>query len=217
MNKAEILKRIRDIGLLAVLRGPSPELTLRMVDALVAGGVSGIEITYSTPDAAQVVMTLSERYGDRIVLGMGTITKHAQVEEAQTAGAQFLVSPHCEPTLARLMVGSGLPAMIGALTPSEVELAYRLGADVVKIFPASLGGPGYLKSLQGPFPAIPTMPSGGVNRENVKEWFAVGSFAVGAGSELCPVNWAKEGRFAEITQRAREFGEAVKQARLALS
>ncbi len=213
MRKEETLKRISDIGLLAVLRGPSPELTLKMVEALVVGGIVGIEITYSTPDAANVVKVLDEQYGDRILIGMGTVTQKAQIEEALASGARFVVSPHCDPALAQGMVGSGLPTMIGALTPTEVELAHRLGADVVKIFPASLVGPSYLKSLQGPFPYIPTMPSGGVSVENVAEWFAAGAFAVGAGSELCPTRWVKEGRFAEITQRAKEFSEAVMQAR----
>lgn len=213
MTKQETLARIRDLGLVAVIRGPSAELTLKMVEALVAGGVLGIEITYSTPNAANVVKTLGEQYGDRIVLGMGTLTELAQIEQAQAAGARFLVTPHCEPRLARAIIATGLPAMIGALTPTEVELAHRLGSDVVKIFPASLVGPAYLKSLRGPFPHIPLMPTGGVNAANVAEWFEAGAFAVGAGSELCPAHWAKEGRLADITQRATEFSEAARRAR----
>jgi 2-dehydro-3-deoxyphosphogluconate aldolase/(4S)-4-hydroxy-2-oxoglutarate aldolase len=160
-----------------------------------------------------VVRALAEKYGDRIVLGMGTLTKPEQVQEAREAGATFVVSPHCRPELAQAMVDSGLVVMVGALTPTEVEEAYRLGSDVVKIFPASLVGPSYLKSLRGPFPYIETMPSGGVNAGNIAEWFDAGAYAVGAGSELCPVAWAKEGRFADITARAREFAAAVRVAR----
>lgn len=103
--------------------------------------------------------------------------------------------------------------MVGALTPTEVEQAHRLGSDVVKIFPGSLVGPAYIKALKGPFPAIPMMPTGGVSIENVGEWFSAGVVAVGAGSELCPPQWAKEGRFAEITQRASAFCAAVARAR----
>ncbi|MBI3360118.1 MAG: bifunctional 4-hydroxy-2-oxoglutarate aldolase/2-dehydro-3-deoxy-phosphogluconate aldolase [Chloroflexi bacterium] len=213
MTKQETLRRIHEIGLVAVLRGLSPELTIKMVDALVEGGVQAVEITYSTPSAAHVVTALDKQYGEHIVLGMGTLTELAQVDEARAAGAQFLVTPHCDPMLARALVVTGLPAMIGALTPTEVELAHHLGSDVVKIFPASLVGPGYLKSLRGPFPHIPTMPTGGVSADNVGEWFAAGAFAVAAGSELCPTGWAKEGRFSDITQRAKEFCEAVRQAR----
>ena len=213
MNKKETLEKIKDLGLLAVIRGPSAELTVRMVEALVAGGVLGIEITYSTPGAAGVVRTLAGKFGDEILLGMGTLTAIEQVAEAQDAGARFIVSPHCEEALGGAMVASQLGVMIGALIPSEVMQAYRLGADVVKIFPGSLGGPAYLKALHGPFPHIPMMPTGGVNAENLGDWFAAGAFAVGAGSELCPPAWAKEGRFSEITVRAGEFVKALEKVR----
>lgn len=213
MNKQETLARLKEIGLVAVIRGPSPELTIKMVEALIAGGVTGIEITYSTPNAAEVAKSLKAAFEDRIMLGMGTLTRPEQAEEAKSAGARFIVSPICEAELGRAMVTSGLATMIGALTPTEVYQAYCLGSDVVKIFPGSLVGPAYIKALKGPFPQIPMMPTGGVSKENVGEWFAAGVFGVGAGSELCPPQWAKEGRFADITQRASEFKRAVDQAR----
>jgi len=166
MDKSRTLERIEELGLVAVIRGPSPELTVQMVAALVEGGVQGIEITYSTPKAAEVVRNLDRQYGERIVLGMGTLTDPIQVAEAREAGARFLVSPICDPNLGKAMVGSKLPVMIGALTPSEVFQAFRLGSDVVKIFPGSLGGPAYLKALKGPFPLIPMMPTGGVSASN---------------------------------------------------
>ena len=209
IDKPTQLKRIQDTGLLAVIRGPSPELTVKMVEALVAGGVLGIEITYSTPNAPEVVQTLAEKFSDQIVLGMGTLTEIEHAEQAVKAGAGFLVSPHCEKELAAAMVATGLPVMMGALTPTEVLHAFRSGSDVVKVFPGSLGGPDYLKALRGPFPNIPMMPTGGVSLENIGAWFAAGAFAVGAGSNLCPTAWAKEGRFAEITALARSFAEAV--------
>ena len=205
MDKQETLKRILELGLLAVIRGPSTDLTVKMVEALIRGWVCGIEITYSTPDAEEVVRQLNQRFGETILLGMGTLTKLEQAETAKAAGAKFLVSPHCRPELAQAMVASGLVTMVGAFTPTEVEYAYRLGSDVVKIFPGSLSGPAYIKALKGPFPHIPMMPTGGVSAENVSDWLAAGVVAVGAGSELCPPQWAKEGRFDEITQRAREF------------
>jgi len=213
MSKQEILEQIRRLGLLAVLRGPSEELTIKMVEALVAGGVHGIEITYSTPNASAVVRELNARFGDRVLLGMGTLTEPAQASEAQAAGARFLVSPHTDAELATVMAATGLPCMIGGFTPSEIISAHKLGSDVVKLFPGSLGGPGYLKALKGPFPHIEIMPTGGVSIDNVGVWFAAGAFAVGAGSELCPTTWAKEGRFDDITQRAHEFVVAVQSAR----
>jgi 2-dehydro-3-deoxyphosphogluconate aldolase/(4S)-4-hydroxy-2-oxoglutarate aldolase len=110
------------------------------------------------------------------------------------------------------MVSSGLAVMIGAMTPTEIYQAYKMGSDVVKIFPGSLVGPGYIKAMKGPFPNIPIMPTGGVSAANVGEWFAAGGFGVGAGSELCPPVLAKGGKFEEITLRARAFVAAVKEA-----
>jgi 2-dehydro-3-deoxyphosphogluconate aldolase/(4S)-4-hydroxy-2-oxoglutarate aldolase len=213
MNKQDVLAKVKELGLLAVIRGPSADLTVQIVDALVAGGVTGIEITYSTPNAEQVVAALAKKYGDAILLGMGTLTETLQAESAKAAGANFLVSPVCEPQLVKAMVASGLVVMAGALTPTEVFQAYRLGTDVVKIFPGSLTGPAYIKALHGPFPQIPMMPTGGVSAANVGEWFAAGAVAVGVGGELAPINLAKEGKFSEITRRAAEFVQVVQSAR----
>jgi len=213
MNKNEVLEKVKSLGLLAVIRGPSPELTVQMVEALVNGGVKGIEITYSTPNAEDVVKTLSKKFGDSIVLGMGTLTKPEQAESAKAAGAVFLVSPVCEKKLVEAMVKTGLLTMAGALTPTEVFQVYSLGTDVVKIFPGSVGGPAYIKALKGPFPQIPMMPTGGVNASNVAEWFAAGVVAVGAGSELCPPQLAKEGKFNEISQKAVEFVKVIQSSR----
>jgi 2-dehydro-3-deoxyphosphogluconate aldolase/(4S)-4-hydroxy-2-oxoglutarate aldolase len=214
MQKDKVLERVVQLGLLAVIRGPSPELTIKMVEALVVGEVLGIEITYSTPNAEQVVNDLSKRFGDQILLGMGTLTNPEQAVAAKAAGANFLVSPVCEPALVKSMTASGLLCMAGALTPTEVLQAYNLGSDVVKVFPGSLGGPAYIKALKGPFPYIPMMPTGGVSASNVADWFAAGVVAVGAGSELCPPKLAKEGRFDEISKRAAEFVQVVKLARV---
>ena len=211
--KETTLKRVRELGLLAVIRGPSRELALDIVAALVDGGVSGIEITYTTPKAAEVVRALDEKYGQAILLGMGTLTEPGQAVEAVEAGARYLVSPHCDEALAGTMKATGVPIMIGALTPSEIARAHRLGSDIVKLFPGSFAGPHYLKAVRAPFPDIPLMPSGGVSPENIAEWFAAGAVAVGAGSNLCPTSLAKEGRFAEITAIARTFVQALERAR----
>lgn len=216
MAKQDTLQKLKELGLVAVLRGPSPDLTLKMVSALIDGGVQAIEITYSTPMATQVVRDLDRKFGTTVVLGMGTLTEPGQVEAAKSAGARYLVSPVCDPALGKAMAASGLAVMIGALTPTEVLQAFRMGSDVVKVFPGSLGGPAYLRALKAPFPDIPMMPTGGVSATNVKEWFAAGAFAVGAGSELCPPAMAKEGRFEEITRKAREFVQAVHASRAEL-
>ena len=212
-EKDLILEKIHQLGVLAVIRGPSKDLTLSMVDALVAGGVTGIEITFTTPDPLEVVAALDKEFGEDIVLGMGTLTQPEQASSAKDAGARFLVSPHTDPELGQAMVATGLPVMMGALTPSEVMKARTLGSDVVKIFPGSLGGPGYMKSLKGPFPEIPMMPTGGVTDKNLEDWFAAGAFAVGAGSNLCPKELALAGEFEQITQIAEDFMAAVIAAR----
>jgi len=209
VTKEDTLDEIRRVGLIAVLRSPSEELALQMVGALVAGGVTGIEITYSTPNAADVVRALDGIHGSRIVLGMGSLTRPEQVDEARAAGARFIVSPHTKAGLADAMAGSDLATMIGALSPTEVEEAHDRGADIVKIFPASLVGPSYIRSLHGPFPDIPMMPSGGVNAANLGEWLEAGAVAVSAGGELCPVDWARQGRFDAIAERARAFIAAL--------
>ncbi len=211
--KAQNLSRLQSLGLVAVIRGPSPDLTLKLVDALVRGGVLGIEITYSTPNAVEVVRALHKQYGGEILLGMGTLTEPDHAKPAVEAGATFLVSPHTEPNLAHAMTATGLLTMMGALTPSEVMMAKHLGTDVIKLFPGSLTGPDYVKALKGPFPDLLIMPTGGVSVENVAQWFKAGVFAVGAGSELCPTQLVKEGRFDEIMTRAQRFTAAVQQAR----
>ena len=212
MNKIEVLEKVKELGLLAVIRGPSSELTVKMVEALIAGGVWGSRSPTALPMQKKWCEHSRQKFGRQIVLGMGTLTKPEQAISAKEAGANFLVSPICEPDLVKSMVASGLLTMAGALTPTEVFQAYSLGTDVVKIFPGSLGGPAYIKALKGPFPYIPMMPTGGVNAGNMAEWFATGVVAVGAGSELCPPQLAKDGKFDEISRRAAEFVQVVKAA-----
>jgi 2-dehydro-3-deoxyphosphogluconate aldolase/(4S)-4-hydroxy-2-oxoglutarate aldolase len=209
------LDALEEAAVVAVVRAPDAESAVRGVDALVAGGVIGIEITYSTPEAPSVIAEVARRHGDRVVLGAGTVLTARQATEAVDAGATFLVSPGSTDDLARAMLATGVPVLLGALTPSEVMHVTELGAHAVKVFPASLGGPGYLRSLRAPFPAVPFVPTGGVNPSNVGEWFEAGAVAVGAGGELCSAAALAAGRFDEIEERARAFAAAVRQWRLA--
>ncbi|MFU8946608.1 bifunctional 4-hydroxy-2-oxoglutarate aldolase/2-dehydro-3-deoxy-phosphogluconate aldolase [Mycetocola zhadangensis] len=199
------LSSLRDARVLAVLRAPSADVALHTADALVEGGITGLEITYSTPDAAQVMRELDAKYGDRIYLGAGTVTTAEQADESANAGARFLVSPGTRPELTAAMKETGLLVLTGALTPSEVMAAVEYGADVVKIFPASLGGPDFLRALRGPFPDVPLMPTGGVTPENLGEWIAAGAIAVGAGGDLVSTAAMASGDWAAITRRAEKF------------
>ncbi len=212
MEPSQTLKRIEDLGLLAVVRGESRAAALEVVGALVQGGVLGIEITFTTPEAPRVIRDLNEEYGDSILLGAGTVTTHEQVDQAAEAGATFLVSPGCDPELLPGMLGTGLLVLPGTLTPSEVMLARRLGAQAVKLFPGSSGGPSYLKALRGPFPSTAFVPTGGVSLANIADWFAAGAFAVGAGGALAPSSLAGRDRD-EVVEDARLFAETVRAAK----
>ncbi|MFE6996925.1 bifunctional 4-hydroxy-2-oxoglutarate aldolase/2-dehydro-3-deoxy-phosphogluconate aldolase [Microbacterium sp. NPDC057659] len=207
------LARTRSAGVLAVLRAPSPEAAIDASEAIIRGGVTGIEVTYSTPDAPAVIRELIARHGDAAVIGAGTVTTAAQADAAAEAGAEFLVSPGTLPDLTRAMLSTGRVVMTGALTPTEVMSALDLGVDVVKIFPASLGGPSYLGALRGPFPDAPLMPTGGVNPDNVADWFAAGAVAVGAGGDLANGASIKAGDWADLEARAARFAAALASVR----
>lgn len=203
------LARARTTGILAVLRAPSPEQALEASEAILRGGVSGIEVTFSTPDAPAVIRELIARHGDTAYIGAGTVTTAEQVTQAADAGAAFLVSPGTLPDLTRAMLDTGRVVMTGAMTPTEVMGALELGVDVVKIFPASLGGPSYLGALRGPFPDAPLMPTGGVKPDNLADWFAAGAVAVGAGGDLANGAAIANGDWADIEQRAARFAAAL--------
>jgi 2-dehydro-3-deoxyphosphogluconate aldolase/(4S)-4-hydroxy-2-oxoglutarate aldolase len=212
MNAAS-LPALSDAGVIAVVRAHSADAAVSTVDALVAGGVTGIEITYSTPDVPRVLTTLAERHGEDIVLGAGTVLTPEQADEAAQAGARFLVSPGIDDEVARAMKATGATVMLGALTPTEVMRAVRLGADAVKVFPGSLVGPAYLKALRGPFGGVALMPTGGVSVDNVGEWLRSGAFAVGAGGELASAAAIRDERWDVIQANAERFFAALSAAR----
>ena len=203
-----ILESLRRHQVVAVLRAPDHASAMRGVAAVVAGGVRAIEVTYSTPQAARVIRDLRAEHAD-IVVGAGTVTTATQVAESVAAGAEFLVCPGTAPAVASAMRESGTPYLLGALTPTEVMTAVDLGAEIVKLFPGSLGGPGYLRTLRGPFPVVPLMPTGGVSIGNARAWLDAGAVCLGAGSELASRDLLAAGDDAEITRRARAFMAAV--------
>ncbi|SDP25856.1 2-keto-3-deoxy-phosphogluconate aldolase [Nakamurella panacisegetis] len=208
-QRAQVLDRIHDHGIVAVIRAGSADSALRCAVAVVAGGVGAIEITYTTPDAASAVKALRREFGSEVVVGAGTLTALPQVEEAADAGAEFLVSPGVRPLLASAMTETGLTTLMGVLTPSEVLLAGEHRADAVKIFPGNLGGPAFLSALRGPFPELRAVPTGGVDSNNLAAWFEAGAWAVGVGGELCPRPLIDRGDWSEITRRARLHAAAL--------
>lgn len=210
---ADRLASVRETGVLAVLRAASPETAIEAANALIRGGVTGIEVTYSTPDAPAVIAELRRSHGDAALVGAGTVTTAAQAEESAAAGAQFLVSPGTLPELTGTMLGTGLVTMTGAMTPTEVMVAMSLGVDVVKVFPASLGGPGFLKALREPFADAVLMPTGGVTAENLAEFLAAGAIAVGAGGDLLAKDALANGDWDRIEARARDYAAALQAVR----
>ncbi len=204
-----LLSALGDAGVIATLRAPSPAAAHGAVEALLRGGVRAIEITYSTPDAGTVIADLAGRYGEEIVLGAGTLTTPEQVHEASRAGAAFLVSPGYDPDVVEAVATTGRLSMIGGYTPTEVQHLARIGVDVVKLFPGSLGGPALLRALRGPFPDLAYIPTGGVSPSNLAAWFEAGALAVGAGGELVPRDALARGDFGRITELARSFMGAL--------
>ena len=212
MEQQKTLARIRELGLIAVVRTNSRTAALEVSNALIKGGVEAVEITYTTPEADKVMADLNSEYGDGILLGAGTVTTPDQVERSVSAGATFLVSPGLDPELVSQMKQTGLAVMPGVLTPSEAMAALRLQIDTVKFFPGSLGGPSYIKSLLGPFPGMSFVPTGGVSLENIEKWFAAGVLAVGVGSVLVPADLENKDR-RDVVGLAQQFVRAVQRAK----
>lgn len=211
-SAGDITGELRRVGVVAVLRAPSSAAAYDAAMALAAGGVRGIEVTYSTPGAAAAIRRIRAAQGSGLLVGAGTVLSAEHVTEAADAGAAFLVSPGNDPEVAAAMRSAGPASCLGALTPTEVMVAWRSGADIVKLFPASLGGPSYLRSLRGPLPHIPLMPTGGVVPANLRAWLDAGAIAVGAGRELCSSALMTARDWSEIERRARAFSDAFRAA-----
>ena len=176
---------LKATGVVAVIRGSSADEAVAMSEALLRGGVTGIEITYSTPDCCAAIQRVAATASETgAVVGVGTVRSVDQLLAARDAGATFAVSPHFDRAIVSRAVQENIPMLPGAITPTEVVTAFDAGATVIKIFPGSLVGPSYLKALRGPLPDIPLMPTGGVSVENMGEWFEAGAVAVGMGGKL---------------------------------
>jgi 2-dehydro-3-deoxyphosphogluconate aldolase/(4S)-4-hydroxy-2-oxoglutarate aldolase len=207
------IERLGNLGAVGVIRGETAADAVEVSDALIAGGMKAIEITFTTPNAGNALSELRARHGEGIMLGAGTITEPSHVEEARFQGAEFLVSPGSVSELVERMIESGLAAIPGALTPTEVQRALGLDVPAVKIFPGSLGGSDYLKALRGPFPETRFIPTGGVSEQNLGEWFSAGAYAVGVGGALAPGRLESEGQRAELVAGAGRLVEKVSKVR----
>ncbi len=215
-SKEKSLGLIREVGLIPIVRASSPEDAFRAAEAIIAGGIGIAEITMTVPNALRVMERVVEGYGDKVLLGAGTILDPESCRAALLAGAEFIVTPSLDVRVIEVARRYSKPCFPGALTPTEVAAAWQAGADMVKIFPCGpVGGPKYIKALKGPFPQIDFVPTGGVNLETTPEFIRAGAAAVAAGGELVDAKALREGNLQLITSNARKFVEAVRAARAA--
>jgi len=214
MTIDNVIRRIGEVGIVPVVRASTVGDATRAVEAVCAGGIPIVEITMTVPDATSVIVGVARHFGNSVLVGAGTVTTVEQAGLCIDAGAEFIVSPGLSLPVLSVAQASGILAIPGALTPTELMNAHSSGARLVKIFPCgNVGGPKYLRSLKAPFPKAALIPTGGVNAANAAEFIAAGAFALGVGADLVNEAALRDGNLAKITQTARELVQAVVSAR----
>jgi len=214
MNKEAVRRKIEAVGIIPVVRAASSEEACLAADAVRLGGIPIVEITMTVPGAVEVIGGLAKQCGSGILIGAGTVRSAQAARLCLDAGAQFLVSPGTNRQTIEFAAQHGVVMMAGALTPTEVDFAWQLGVDYVKVFPcSSVGGPPYIKALKGPFPEVRFVPTGGVTLETAAEFLRAGSAALGVGGELVQAAALKAGKSQVITETARKFIEIIREAR----
>ncbi|MCZ2403387.1 bifunctional 4-hydroxy-2-oxoglutarate aldolase/2-dehydro-3-deoxy-phosphogluconate aldolase [Paenarthrobacter sp. Z7-10] len=210
MTDEEFIARLAADRSLVVVRAPVIPDAAQLCQALADGGIRSIELTFTTPDVLRhLSAAVAAADGHGAVVGVGTILTADQARAAVDAGAQFLVTPGLRPAVAKVAVEAGIPLCLGAMTPTEVAQAMDLGSAVVKIFPARQLGPAYLKDLQGPYPGVQLLPSGGISAANALDYLNAGAVAVCCGTSVVPPAAVAEGKWSDITARATAFTGAL--------
>jgi len=213
MTKAEVMARIRELGVIPVVRARSADEAALAIEAIRAGGVDVLEITMTVPGAVALIEELGRRYKDAVV-GAGTVLDPETARACILAGARFVVSPSLNLDTIACCHRYGVPVFPGALTPTEVVTAWQAGADMVKVFPCgAVGGASYIKALKAPLPQIDLVPTGGVNLKTAGDFVKAGATALGVGADLVDLMAIVGGQASVITERARQFVEIVKEAR----
>lgn len=214
MKKEAIISAIREIGIVPVVRTPSAESALKSIEAIYEGGIRAAEVTMTVPGAIKVLEKLADTFGDKMVLGAGTVLDPETCRACMLAGAEFFVTPATRLSTIEMARRYSRPICPGALTPTEVLTAWESGADFVKVFPCdNVGGAKYIKALKGPFPQIEMIPTGGVSLTTAADFLKAGSAAVAVGGELVDAKTIKEGKYEVFTERAKQFLAVVQQAR----
>lgn len=210
MSRHADLQRVLNTGMVAIIRASSGEQLVNVARALYEGGIDVIEVTFTVPNAVEVLQAVHKDLGKKILLGAGTVLDPETARTAFLAGAQFLVSPTVNLEVIRMANRYDKLCMSGAYTPTEILTAWEAGADVVKVFPAEIGGPPYLKAIKGPLPQVRLMPTGGVNLETMHDFLKAGACAVGLGSSLVEKDAVEKGDFARIRSLAEQYVERFK-------
>jgi len=207
------IMRMVDEGVVAVIRAESKEQGLKIVEAVKQGGIKSLEVTMTVPGAVDIIKELTEHYkNEDVIIGAGTVLDPETARACILAGAKYIVSPSINPETIKLCNRYRIPVMPGVMTVREAVEAMELGAEIIKVFPGNVFGPEIIKSFKGPIPQGNFMPTGGVNLSNIKDWIKAGAVAVGTGGDL--TKGAKTGDFAQVTETAKAFVDAVKSARL---
>lgn len=208
-----ITESIRKTGIVAIMRANNPDQLLTAADAIKAGGVNAIEVTMTTPGAINVIEQATSKYGEEVIFGVGSVLDPETARAAILAGAQFVVCPTLKLSTIEMCHRYDIPVVPGAYTPTEALTAWEAGADMVKIFPSSVGGPAYIKAIKGPLPQIRLVPVGGVNLETTADFIRAGAEVVGVGGSLINQKNLAAGDFEAITENARRYREEVEKGR----
>lgn len=208
-----VVQRLIELGAIAVVRLPDAAGVLRAIDAIRAGGITGVELTMTTPRALELLEEMSRTMGDDVLAGMGSVTDAESVRRAVDAGARYIVSPVFKPEVIAEAHRLGTAVMPAGFTPTEILAAHEAGADIVKVTPAEVLGVAFIKGVMAPMPFLRLMPTGGVTPENIGEWLRAGAVAAGVGSALVDPRLVAAGDFATLTARARRMAQSVAEAR----
>jgi 2-dehydro-3-deoxyphosphogluconate aldolase / (4S)-4-hydroxy-2-oxoglutarate aldolase len=212
-SRVQTAAALEQLGAVAVVRLESAEWLRRVVDALMEGGIRAVEVTMTTRGALEALAKCRAALGDSAMLGAGTVLDAETARMAVSAGASFVVGPTLCPEMIRTCRRYDVASIPGAYTPTEIVAAWEAGADLVKVFPAGLLGPAYVRELRGPLPHLRLMPTGGVTLDNAGDFLAAGAVAVGVGGALVEREAVGRGDYAAIADRARRLAAAVREAR----
>jgi len=213
INRPAVPAALEETRIVAILRRTDATKAIETTRAILAGGVRAIEVTCDSDGVLDMIRAISAEFGDRMLVGAGTVLDLETAEAALDAGARYIVSPHTDADLIRPLAERGIPVVPGAFTPTEALTAWRAGAVVVKLFPSGPVGPGHLKDLRGPLRQIPFLPTGGITLGNAASFIDAGAWGLGIGSALVDAPLVAEGRFDELTRRAAGFIAAAAAAR----